>query len=82
MRRILRRMRSDLRGVEPSSVRQAFGAGAAGAQHLLPERTHARLLFLCRRRSAAANYTPDVQIGCSPAPHCAHTWPAYVPVRP
>lgn len=86
----LRELRSDLRGVGIGSVRQAPGAGAAQAQHLLPERTHALLFLLLlrlsaaarRRRSAAANYTPDLQIGCSPITRCAHTWPTYVPVRP
>lgn len=84
----LRKLRSDLRGVGIGSMRQASGAGAAQAQHLLPERTHALLSLLClsaaarRLRSAAANYTPDLQIGCSPITRCAHTWPTYVPVRP
>lgn len=85
---------SDLRGVEIGSVRQAFGAGAAQPQHLLPEWTHVLPSFMCpgaavnlpavmsRLQRAAANYTADLQIGCSPITCCAHTWPTYVPVRP
>lgn len=85
---------SDLRGVEIGSMRQAFGAGAAQPQHLLPEGPHVLPSFICpgaaanlpavmsRLRRAAANYTPDLQIGCSPIRCCAHARPTYVPVRP